>query len=160
MKIRLPSRHHRRASELAYSLVEVTVGLGLFGLVAASLFSGMTMTTAQTRVAQEDLRATQILLERTEGIRLFDWNQLTNTDLCPTTFTASSYPTPNGSAGSNGFTYYGTMLITNSSLNCTYSNQVRAITVSVAWTNFGLGHQRTMTTYQAQYGMQNYIFNN
>jgi len=144
----------------AATSVEVAVGIALLGLLLISLFAGMTMSTTQTRMAREDVRATQILLERLEGIRLFDWYQLVySNNFCPASFTASFYPSVNGSA-SNGVTYYGTMAITNASLTTSYSNQLRAIIVTVAWTNSGARHQRSMTTYQAQYGMQNYIFNN
>lgn len=160
MKIPSHTDQWRRFGQLGYSLAEVTVGLGLLGLVTTSLFSGMSMTTAQTRIAQEDLRATQIMLERMEGIRLFNWDQLTNTDLCPATFAASFYPTSDTNSEPSGITYYGTVVVTNTSLSVSYTNQLRAITVSVAWTNFAMPHQRSMTTYQAQYGMQNYVFNN
>jgi hypothetical protein len=128
--------------------------------MTVSIFSGMSMSTVQTRIAREDLRATQVMLERLEGIRLFDWNQLTNTTLCPATFTNSFNPMADGS--SKGVIYYGTMTVTNAVITPapSYTSQMLAITVSVSWTNFGVGHQRQMQTYQAQYGMQNYVFNN
>jgi len=161
MKINVLGIQPCRRSQLADTLVEVAIGTGLLGLLCISLFGGMSMTTAQTRIAREDLRATQIMLERMEGIRLFDWDQLTTSNnLCPPTFTSSFYPHPD-TYGATGITYYGTMAISNLSLNpaVSYSNQLRAIIVNVAWTNYGQAHQRTMTTYQAQYGMQNYVFN-
>jgi len=162
MKTNPLSIHPSRRGQKAHTLVEVTMGVGLLGFMSATLFGGMSMTTAETRMARQNLRAPQIMVERMEGIRLFNWDQLLSSDsLCPATFTSSFYPLPN-SSGSTGITYYGTMVITNASLNpvASYSNQLRAITVTVAWTNFGVGHQRSMTTYQAQYGMQNYVFNN
>lgn len=138
----------------------MVVGLGLVGIMATALFGGMSMALAQTRVAREELRATQIMVERMEGIRLFTWDQLNYSNtLCPTTFTTSFDPLTNGSSG---LVYYGTMLITNVFLSPSpsYSNSLRSITVTLAWTNFGQAHHRSMTTYQAQYGMQNYVFGN
>lgn len=117
------------------------------------------MTLAQARIAREELRATQIMVERMEGIRLFTWDQLNySNSLCPTDFTSGFDPS---GSNSSGLVYYGTMQITNVFMNPSpsYSNSLRSITVSVDWTNFGQAHHRTMTTYQAQYGMQNYIFN-
>jgi hypothetical protein len=134
----------------------------LFGILFVSLFAGMSMTSSKTRLAREDLRATQILVERIEGVRLYNWDELVYSNtLCPATFTSSYYPIAD-SSGSTGMTYYGTVVITNASLNPTasYTNQLRSITVNVTWTNSGLAHSRSMTTYQAQFGMQNYIFNN
>jgi hypothetical protein len=132
--------------------------MGLFGIMATALFGGMSMTLAQGRIAREELRATQIMVERMEGIRLFTWDQLNySNNLCPASFTNAFDPN-----GSSGLTYYGTMLITNVFLNPSpsYSNSLRSITVSLDWTNFGQAHHRSMTTYQARYGMQNYVFSN
>ena len=162
MKTRLFTDQGVCHSESADTLAEVLVGVGLLGLFFASLFSGMSRCTGLTQIAREDLRATQILLERIEGIRLFNWNQLVySNNLCPATFTSSYCPIANDS-GSTGFTYYGTMVITNISdeLASSYSNQIRAIIVTLNWTNAGVSHTRKMTTYQAKYGAQNYAFNN
>jgi hypothetical protein len=149
-------------AERADTVVEVLVGACLLALALASLFAGMSMSTGLTQFAREDLRATQIMVERTEAIRLFNWNQLiySNT-LCPASFTSFFFPIPN-SSGSTGVTYYGTMSISNVVLSpaTSYSDQMRQITVTLNWTNAGLAHSRSMTTYQAQYGMQNYSFNN
>jgi hypothetical protein len=139
-------------------LVEVVVGLGLLGIMATALFGGMSNTLAQTRAAQEDLRATQIMVDRMEGIRLFNWDQLNYSNtLCPTSFTTTLDP-----SGTGGPVYYGTTLITNVSLSPapSYASALRSITVTLDWTNFGLAHHRSMTTFQAQYGMQNYVFGN
>ena len=144
-------------SKAGATLVEVVVGLGLLGIMATALWGGMSSTIAQTRAAREELRATQVMVERMEGIRLFNWDQLNYSNtLCPTTFTATF------DQSSSGPVYYGTMLITNVGISPApgYSNSLRSVTVSVDWTNFGLAHHRSMMTYQAQYGMQNYVFGN
>ncbi len=162
MKTRLFTNQGFRHSESADTLAEVMVGVGLLGLLFASLFGGMCRCTGLTQIAREDLRATQILLERIEGIRLFNWNQLVySNNLCPATFTSSYCPIANAS-GSTGFTYYGTMVITNISCGpaSSYSNQIRAIIVTLNWTNAGFSRTRTVTTCQAKYGAQNYAFNN
>ena len=159
MKINILCPQPCPRGQLAATTVEVAMGVAIMGILFVSLFSGVTMTTATTRLAREDLRATQVLLDRIEGIRLFDWAQLVySNNFCPRTFTSSYYPVAN-SAGATGATYYGTLTITNTSLSAGYTNQLCAITVSVIWTNSGIPHKRSMTTYQAQYGMQNYIFN-
>ena len=162
MKLNFSLNTQRRDVQLASALVEVAVGAALMSLVFVSLFGGVSMTTAQTKIAREDLRATQIALERLEGLRLFNWNELLySNNLCPATFTNSFYPA-GSSAGQSGITYYGRVLVTNPALNPapSYMSQLRSITVTVTWTNAGLGHERSMTTYQSQYGMQNYVFSN
>ena len=162
MKVACSKGRDVSGRETAATAVEVLISVGLLGIVFVSLFSGMTMGTAETRAAREELRATQIMLERMEGIRLYNWDQLVySNNLCPPTFTASYYPVTN-SSGSTGITYYGTMSVTNISISPapSYSNQLRLIVVSVYWTNAGVRHSRTMKTQQAQYGEQNYTFNN
>jgi hypothetical protein len=148
--------------ESGNTVIEVIVGVGVLAVILATVFRGMTMSNGLTRIAREDLRATQILVERMEGIRLFNWNQLVySNSLCPRTFTTSYFPIPD-STGSTGITYYGTLQITNVVFDpqSSYSNQMRAIMVTINWTNSGILHSRSMTGYQAQYGLQNYIFNN
>lgn len=161
MKIKLLKLQDSPRFQSADSMLEIMVGVGLLGMVLASLFSGISMATGMTEMARQDLRATQILLERIEGLRLFNWNQLLySNSLCPANFTSSFYPIPN-SSGSTGITYYGTIVLTNVAAGpaCSYSNQIRAIVVTVNWTNGGLGHTRSLTTCQSQYGAQNYAFN-
>ncbi len=162
MKIQL--RPHPRVPSALYAstLVEIVTGVALLALMGTALFGGMSMSVSQTRLSREELRATQIMVERMEGIRLFNWNQLLySNSLCPSTFTTSFYPLGD-STGNTGITYYGTVVITN--VNFTpapsYSANMRAIIVGVTWTNLGAPHSRSMMTYQTQYGMQNYIFSN
>ncbi len=154
---------------MAFTIPEVMMGVALMGIVFVSLLAGMSSGFSLTQGARENLRATQIMLERMEGIRLFNWNQLLySNDLCPTTFSTNYYPLA-GPGESKGITYYGTMMITNVNLSpsATYGTNMRAITVTLRWTNYYVGggsnhivHTRSMTTYSARNGIQNYIYNN
>ena len=83
----LTSRNRRRGLA-AFSLVEVTVGLGIVGTCVAALFSGFTTGFFTMKMSRENLRATQILLQKSEAIRLQSWDQITNPTNIPTTFTA------------------------------------------------------------------------
>ena len=56
-----------------------------------------------------------------------------------------------------GFVYYGTVVITNAGFTQNYSNSVKFVTVTLRWTN-GVARSQTMSTYTAQYGIQNYIY--
>src|SRR4029434_4025566 len=89
-----------------------------------------------TKLSRENLRATQIMLERLEGVRLYNWNQLCYSNMIPTTFTTFYYPSvTNGQ--SRGITYQGTMSVGAVGLNpsATYADKMRAITVALYWTN-------------------------
>jgi hypothetical protein len=161
MKISLLTKANRRVGQLAYTLAEVMVGSLLLGLMMLSLYAGMSMGFSITQVSRENLRATQILLDRVEGIRLFNWNQLVYSNWIPTNFTEYYYPLTNATE-SRGITYKGTVAITNVSLTpaASYSTNMRAIVVGVVWTNNGVRRTRSMTSYSSRDGMQNYIYAN
>jgi hypothetical protein len=121
----------------------------------------MTAGFAYTLLARENLRGTQVILERMEGIRLFNWNQLVYSNLVPTTFTSYYYPLATNSS-SQGTTYYGTMDITRTNLSpsATYADQMRMITVTINWTNNGVPRTRSMSTFVSKNGIQNYVYYN
>jgi len=149
----------------AFALAEVLVSVALIAIAFVSLYAGISSAFAVTKLSRENLRATQIMLERLEGIRLYNWNQLCYSNMIPSTFSTSYYPSiTNGQ--SSGIIYQGT--ITGWSVpatlipSATYADRMRAITVTLYWTNgTGAGsivHTRSMTTYSARDGVQNYVY--
>ena len=85
MKIKqLISRAKRQA---AFSLVESTVALGVLGTTATAMLTGLTSGFFTMQLARENVRATQILLEKVETIRLYDWDQINSNGFIPPTFT-------------------------------------------------------------------------
>src|SRR5439155_23176520 len=111
------------------------------------------------------LRATQIMVERLEGLRLFNWDQLVSSNMVPASFTNYYYPLATENE-SKGITYRGYMVVTNADLSpsATYSTNMRAVIVTVYWTNYNgkksIVNSRSMSTYTAAYGVQNYVFAN
>ncbi len=146
---------------LGYTFIEVLVAVALLGVLFVSLFGGLSFGFATTQASRQNLRATQILLERMEGLRLYNWDQLVYSNWIPATFTDWYYPLTNAGE-SPGIMYTGTMVVTNNALlpNTSYSNNMCAVTVTVSWTSADVPHTRTLTTFVARNGMQNYIFNN
>jgi len=64
--------------------------MGMIGTVVAAILSGIMTGTFTMRMARENLRATQIMLEKVETIRLYSWNQVTSNGFIPTDFVAST----------------------------------------------------------------------
>src|SRR5512138_2789097 len=95
MRIMLTNKNNPRRCQQATSLAEVMVGISLMGILFVSLYSGMSSGFAVTQVSRENLRATQIMMERMEGVRLFNWNQLVYSNWIPTSFTNWYYPITN-----------------------------------------------------------------
>jgi hypothetical protein len=102
-------------------------------------------------------RATQIILEKLETIRLYSWTEVTNTGFVPTTF-ADVYD-PQAPANQQGAAYSGTMTVSNVNFSASYSTNMRQFTVTLQWNTAGrINHTRSMSTYVAQQGLQNYVY--
>lgn len=170
-----------KTQSAAFTLVEVVIGIALLAVVVTALYSGMTYGMARTQMTGEDMRATQVMLEKLEQLRLYRWDQVDyNYDpddpedptqpfdpedphiaddefaafIIPASFTQTIVP---GATGSNALQFYGTFTITNAPVTEAYSNFMRRVTVSVTWTNGGKARTRTMETLFAKYGMQNNV---
>jgi Tfp pilus assembly protein PilV len=57
-------------------MVEVLMAAGLIGVISVTLYIAIAQGFAATQVARENLRATQILQEKMETIRLYGWDQI------------------------------------------------------------------------------------
>src|SRR5581483_12462223 len=104
MRINLPKRLNR-----AMTLMEVVMATGIIAITGAGIIGSVNYGMCIMRVARENQRATQVMLEKLEAIRLYNWSQVTNSGFVPTSFTAPYDPT--ASSGSQGTTYYGSMSV-------------------------------------------------
>src|SRR4051812_31231689 len=143
----------------AYSLAELLVAVGMLGFMFLTLYSGVAYGFVVTQSTREDLRGTQILVERIEGIRLFSWTQITDTNLNPLTFIKTYYPLAKAGE-SQGTVYSGTMTPITPTLDppATYTNQMMLIHLTLTWKSGNRQCSRSMDTYVAKYGLQNYIY--
>lgn len=148
-----------------YTLVEVICAIFIAAIAATALFAGFNNGFAILRTTREDLRATQILMQKTEAFRLCTWDQLTNAYLKEPTFKEYYYP-PGVSSSNAGPLYVGTISTIAPATNITnsvpYKDSLHLITITVAWTNYvgskQIAHSRQMQTLSAVSGMQNYLF--
>jgi len=147
--------HGRGAARRAFTLVEVMFGVIILSVGFASLYLGFSQGFAVIQMARENLRATQILQEKMETIRLFDWTQIT-TAPGTTNFTANFYPL--ATSGNQGILYTGTRIITKAPVSESYSNDLRLIIFQLTWTSGNVQRQREMRTLVSQYGLHNYVF--
>jgi prepilin-type N-terminal cleavage/methylation domain-containing protein len=139
----------------AFSIVEVMVGMAIVGVLFISLYAGFASGFQVIHVSRENLRATQILLEKMETIRLYTWEQINSNGFVPSSFTASYYP---GSSNNVGLVYYGSVAIANSPNDTSYYTNMKSVTVTVRWTNANIARSRAMSTFVSKYGLQNYIY--
>jgi hypothetical protein len=133
------------------------VSSALIGIMVLAFLGSFSTCFQNIQLDRENSRAAQILLEKTELVRLYNWDQIVGNDtntVVPTTFTMPFYPDTNN----GGFLYSGTVTITNAPVSEAYSNDMRYITISLAWTSGKVRRTRIMSSYVSKYGLQNYIY--
>ena len=157
MKIKQFISLRKRQLIAAFSLVEVTISLGVIGTVAGAMMTGITGGFFTMKMARENLRATQIMLEKVETIRLYTFDQINTTTpvaFIPRAFTNRYDPNSTG----QGLSYIGTISIDPVPFNTGYSANMKQITVTLNWTTGLLPRTRSFTTYVAKNGLQSYIY--
>ena len=151
-------RERARAScSSGFTLIEVLVAAFLAGIMFTALFGGFSMAFRGIQLDRENSRATQIMLEKTELIRLYNWAQITGSDTNtypPTSFSSPFYPDNRD----GGFDYNGTVSISAFPFAPGYANDLRAITITLNWTSGNASRTRSMTTWVSKYGLQNYLY--
>lgn len=142
----------------AFTLVEVMVGVGIMAVMMVALYGGLAFAFSEMRLARENVRATQILQEKMEVVRLYNWDQINQPGYIPTTFTESFYADNPTNSSSGNFVYSGTVLVTNTSLTASYAGDLRKVLIQVSWISGNVTRTRQMTTYVSQYGLQKYVY--
>jgi hypothetical protein len=143
--------------ESAATLTEVIVAVAMMVSIGAGLVSCFAYGFFAMQFARENQRATQIILEKVETIRLYSWDQVNSNGFIPTTF--SDVYDPQAVEGKRGVVYVGTVSITNFPNDVSYSAKMREFTVSLQWTNGrNMARSRTLTTWVAKDGLQNYVY--
>jgi len=150
--------------QAGYTFVEVLVASGLLGFVAATLYGGFAVGFCIIQATRENLRATQIMVQKTEAVRLLTWSQTGDTNYLKPVFVEAYDPlgvrTNSGGAQYTG--YVSATLPPSGALPEAYRTNMRTITVTVYWTNYigakPIVHRRDMQTRVARNGMQNYVW--
>jgi len=155
MKIRC-----NKKSIYAMALAEVVMATAIVAILGGGVVSSINYGLFVMRIARENQRATQVMVERLESIRLYNWDQVTSGSFIPTNFT-ENYD-PSAPTNGQGVRYFGTLRVqipVFSGVTPSYANNMRQFTVTLQWTNASrVPHLRTLTTYVAKDGIQNYVY--
>jgi hypothetical protein len=156
MKVRGGSGRKLRA---AGTLIEVVIATVILSILGGGIMGAVNYGLFSMRCTRENQRATQIMLEKTEAIRLYNWDQVITDGFIPTNFIAYYDPQ---TTNMPGVIYNGTMAVLPVQFGGptpSYSNNMRQVTVTITWTTMGsINHYRTLTTYIARDGIQNYVY--
>lgn len=146
---------HDPGRERGLTLLEVVVALAIIGMVVVAVYGAITSGMSSLRMARENLRATQILVEKSEALRLYNWDQL-NTNFIPTRFVVP-YDV-NTTSTNSGVLYYGSIAIRQPNIGTSYTNALRLVTIRVNWQTGKLNRSRELNTYVCRTGLQNYVY--
>ncbi len=141
----------------AFTLIEVVISILVCGIVFISLYAGMSQGFKVTQISRENLRATQVMVERLESIRLNTFDQLNSPGFVPTQAVNEPYYAVN-SNDNGGFNYSVTVTISNAPMTTSYSDDLKLVDVRVTWTSTGLLRTRAMSTLIARHGLQAYVY--
>jgi len=155
MQTKLLSSPSPAKTQSAFTFVEVIIAMAAVGVVVVALYMGISSGFSIIRLARENLRATQIMVEKMETVRLYNWDQICSNGFIPSPFQAPYY-----SQGlvTNPPIYYGTVSLDTAPISPDYSNDLKRIVVNISWTSGDVPRQRQITTFVSRYGLQNYIY--
>lgn len=149
----------RRKSTLGFTLVEAMVATFAAAIMMLALYACFAGGYSMIKVSREDLRATQIALERMEAIRVSPYAFLMDATKFPTTNTVY-FDEAGKSSGKGGVPY--TVTFKAEALSAPkpktqfYTNMME-VTVTVSWKSGNLQRSRSMQAYAAQRGIQGYV---
>ena len=149
----------------AFTFAEVLIAVGILGFVSTSLLIGFKAGFCMIQSTRENLRATQIMVQKMEAVRLFTWSQVGNTtNYLKSNFTEVYDPlgATNNSSGPKYTGFVTASVPAVGDLPEAYRTNMRTVTVNIYWTNSNrtVTHHRVMRTRVARNGMQNYIWGN
>jgi uncharacterized protein (TIGR02598 family) len=155
MRIACGQLNRETGTESGFTIVEVVLAMAIAGVMFVALYSGLMGGFMLMRMARENTRATQILLEKMETIRLYTWDQINDSNFVASTFTTPYYPV---SSTNQGIVYYGTLTVNPSTQGTSYDDDMRRVTVTLDWNTGTIPRTRSISTYVSRYGLQNYIY--
>ena len=136
----------------AFSIIEAVVTVAIMGLLFVVFYAAIPTTMSLVKLCRENERVTQILTEKFETIRLYNWDQVNSNGFIPSTFIVGIDPTV-----SNSLPYYtGTVTIVQAPITEPYQSNLLQVAVQVNWSSGQRLQTRSMISYFSKYGLQTY----
>lgn len=150
-----PCRANRHAA--GFSLAEVVFAILIVAVGSAGLMSCFGYAFKAIQLVRENQRATQIIMEKAETLRLYSWDQVGTSGFIPATFTAT-YDGVTASSNYSGTIYNGNVSIGNFPYGTSYAGKLKSVNITLSWTSKNIARTRALTTYIAKDGIQNYVY--
>jgi hypothetical protein len=163
MKLIRGQRSAARLRIRAFSLVDGLFAMALAGVMFTALYAGLAYGFKIIQMARENTRATQIMLEHMEIIRLYKWDQVTNLGgFLPTNSFTVPYYSVGGTNQSLLYTAKVSVLpapVSGAMGFASYAPNMRKVTIRLDWGQLGnTNRTRMMSTYVARNGLQSYVW--
>jgi hypothetical protein len=149
----------RNGGRAAFTVADVAVAVFVLGTIGSGFCLALSSGFSILQTTRENLRATQILMQKIEAVRLCTWSELANFSF------QESYDPLSGTNQAAGAVYFGTVSIgpaTSIPNTASYAPNICQVMVNLNWTNYNHGtaipHNRQMQTQVARYGLQNYVW--
>jgi len=158
MRTNIRAERPGRRQLKGFTLVEVLIAVMGVGVMMVTVYVAFTQGFAIIQVARENLRATQILQEKMETMRVYNWDQITDGSFIPSTFSEPFYAV--SSSDNGGFNYTGQIVVTNAVPlgSASYADSVRWVIVEVQWTSGQVVRRREMRTLVSEFGLHQYVY--
>jgi prepilin-type N-terminal cleavage/methylation domain-containing protein len=171
MNIRSNETIKQSRGEQGFTLVEALVSLVILSFLVVSLSAGIAYGFKNDQLIREDARATQLLNEKIDKIRLLTWDQVNDNTFLADKFYCAFNPEA-ASMGDEGVTslkgagqykndqliYTGKVSIDNGPSDVVYGTNMVSLTVTLTWvSSTGRSRTNSMSTYISKYGLQNYV---
>lgn len=158
--MKLPGQNHPslRVRRRGFTLIEALVAMLMASIMFTALYAGLHFGFRIIKLSRENTRATQIMVEHMEICRLYKWKDLTNVGVFLNTNPIAVPYYPIG-AGSSSIMFTSRVSLLPVTLGASYATDMRKLTVRVNWESTGDSNRsRTMSTYVARNGLQNYVW--
>jgi hypothetical protein len=127
--------------------MESIIGMGICGVIVLAVYGSLTWAFGMLRMSQENLRVTQVLIEKIEICRLYTWEQISDPSFFPKNFTA----------GDNG-EFKGRMSIRKGPNDVTYQDDMKTVSIEISWKSGHTRRNREFVTYVTRNGLQSYLY--
>ena len=143
------SNHANRSHCAAFTMMEVVFAMAIIGFLVVALYAAIATSVGLVKSCQENERVTQILSEKMDTIRLYNWDQIRSNGFVATNFTVVADPL---SANSTPY-YTGQIAVVQAPVGSLYRSNLLQVTVNVNWVSGSRPQNRSMTTFVARYGL-------
>lgn len=159
MVMQSQSRLAPRKGGAGFSLAEVVVAMAIAAIGIGALYAALLSGFRVVQLSREDLRATQVMVEVMDTLRLYSWDQITDPTFTPKHFQIPFDPVGTTNGQGSPFEFRCTMNVKKGPNAVAYGDNMRTVTLDIEWKNETKRRRdRSFVTYVTRNGLQSYVY--